>query len=184
MARSVPAAILTALTQPEVYPFYAVEMIFDSGTVRLWTGYGDRTIDGQTYTGAGTLLSISGLEETNSLSAKQATISLDGISSTLVALALTEPYQQRVCRILWGVTTVSDFVEVFGGYMNTMNIEDSGETSTITLTVESKLVELNRPRPRRYTHESQKSRYPNDTFFSFVADLQDKSVAWGRKTDN
>jgi hypothetical protein len=62
-----------------------------------------------------------------------------------------------------------------------MQIEDSGETSTITLTIESKLVELNRARVRRYTHESHQSRHPNDTFFSFVADLQDKPVVWGRK---
>ena len=182
MSRSIPAAILSAIGQPEVYPFYAVEMLFDSGAVRLWTGYTDRTIDGQTYLGAGTLLSISGIDEINDLSAKSATISLNGISSTIVSLALSEPYQRRQCRILWGVTDVSDFVEIFGGYMNTMAIEDSGETSNITLTVESKLVELNRPRVRRYTHESQKSRYPTDTFFSFVADLQDKDIVWGRKT--
>ena len=44
MSRSIPAAILTALGQPEVYPFYAVEMLFDSGAIRLWTGYTDRGI--------------------------------------------------------------------------------------------------------------------------------------------
>ena len=182
MSRTIPAAIITALGQPAVYPFYAVEMLFDSGAVRLWTGYANRTIDGQTYIGAGTLLSISGLEEVNDLSAKSATIALDGISSSVVSLSLAEPYQRRSCRILWGVTDVSDFVEVFAGYMNTMQIEDSGETSNITLTVESKLIELNRPRARRYTHESQQSRYPGDTFFSFVADIQDKDIPWGRKT--
>jgi hypothetical protein len=182
MARSIPAAILSALTQPEVYPFYAVEMLFDSGAIRLWTGYGDRTIDGQNYIGTGTMLTISGIDEVNDLSAKSATISLNGVTSSIVSLALGEPYQRRLCRVLWGVTDVDDFVEIFGGYMNTMSIEDSGETSNITLTVESKLIELNRPRVRRYTHESQKSRYPTDTFFSYVADLQDKDIVWGRKT--
>jgi hypothetical protein len=212
MARSIPAAILALLLQPEVYPFYAVEMLFDSGAVRLWTGHGDRTIDGQTYLGAGNLLSISGIDEVNDLSAKAATISLNGINSSIVSLSLTEPYQRRPVRILFGVDTpdkngwilssgnwdddniwyddawwkdssvvANYFVEIFGGYMNTMAIEDSGETSNITLTVESRLIELNRPRVRRYTHESQKSRYPTDTFFSFVADLQDKDIVWGRK---
>ena len=46
MTRIVPAAILSGLANPEVEPFYAVEFQFDSGTLRLWTGYGDRTIDG------------------------------------------------------------------------------------------------------------------------------------------
>ena len=182
MSRSIPAAILTALAQPEVAPFYAVEMLFDSGAVRLWTGYDDRTIDGQIYVGTGGLLTISGLDEVNNLSAKQATITMSGLNSSIVALVLAEPYQRRACRILWGVTNVDNFVEVFGGYMNTMAIDDDANSSVVTLVVDSKLVELNRARVRRYTHESQQARYPGDTFFSFVADLQDKQIPWGRKT--
>ena len=194
MARSVPAAILTALTQPEVQPFYAVEMLFDTrsgtdldgnpidyGPVRLWTGYGDRIIDGETYLGAGDLLAVSGLEEVNDLSAKSASITLTGMPGEIVSLAIKEPYQRRSCRILFGVSNVDDFVEVFAGKMNQMPIEDSGDTSTITLTVESKMVELNRARVRRYTHESHQARHPGDTFFSFVADIQDKGIPWGRK---
>ena len=194
MARSVPAAILTALTQPEVQPFYAVEMLFDTrsgtdldgnpidyGPVRLWTGYGNKTIDGETYLGAGDLLAVSGLEEVNDLSAKSASITLTGMPGEIVSLAIKEPYQRRSCRILFGVSNVDDFVEVFAGKMNQMPIEDSGDTSTITLTVESKMVELNRARVRRYTHESHQARHPGDTFFSFVADIQDKGIPWGRK---
>ena len=182
MTRTVPAAILTALGQPNVAPFYAVEFDFDTAPVRFWTGYGDRTIEGNTYLGAGSLIGISGLEEVSDLSAKSATISLSGVPPELVSLALQEPYQNRGCRILFGVTNVSDVVEVFGGFMDVMTIEDSGDTSTISLTVESKLVQLERPKIRRYTHESQQARYPGDTFFSFVADLQDKEVVWGRKS--
>lgn len=182
MARTVPAAILTALGQPNVAPFYAVEFDFDTAPVRFWTGYGDRTIEGNTYLGAGSLIGISGLEEVSDLSAKSATISLTGVPPELVSLALQEPYQNRGCRILFGVTNVDDVVEVFGGFMDVMTIEDSGDTSTISLTVESKLVQLERPKIRRYTHESQQARYPGDTFFSFVADLQDKEVVWGRKS--
>ena len=45
MSRTVPASILTALSQPEVQPFYAVEFMFDTSPIRFWTGYGDRTIE-------------------------------------------------------------------------------------------------------------------------------------------
>lgn len=232
MARTVPASIISALAQPEVYPFYAVEMLFDTAPLRLWTGYGDRTIGSQTlaagfiaagqrykivslgttdftaigassntvgvfftasgagsgtgtvlpaYLGTGNLLTISGLEEAGDLSAKSASVTLSGIDNAIVALALAEPYQRRTCNIYFGVSNANDVVEVFSGYMNIMSIEDSGETSTITLTIESKLVELNRARVRRYTHESHQARHPGDTFFSYVADLQDKAVVWGRK---
>lgn len=181
MSRTVPGSILAALGQPEVHPFYAVEMMFDTAPIRFWTGYGDRTIGLNTYIGAGHLVTIGGLEEVADLSAKSATLTLGGIDTTMVALALAEPYQRRICRIYFGVSNISDVVEVFSGYMNTMQIEDSGESSTITLAVESKLIELERARARRYTHESHQARYPGDDFFSYVADLQDKSVVWGRK---
>ena len=180
MSRTVPSAILTALAQPEVEPFYAVEIDLDSGPLRLWTGYGDRTIDGNTYTGGGALMGISGLEEVADLSAKNITLTLSGMSSTVISLALQEPYQRRKVRVLWGVRGVSDFVEVFSGSLNQMVIEDSADSGTISVTVDSKLVELERASNRRYTSESHKARNPSDTFFDFVAKIQDKQIVFGR----
>lgn len=181
MSRTVPADILAALAQPEVLPFYAIELEFDTAPLYFWTGYGDRVIDGKTYFGTGTLLTISGLEETGDLSAKSVTLGLSGISSDIISLALAEPYQRRRCRILFGVTNLTSIVEVFSGLMNTMTIRDTGETSTIELIVESKLVELERARIRRYTHESQQARYPDDSFFSYVTGLQGRAIVWGRE---
>jgi hypothetical protein len=181
MSRTVPAALLTALSQSEVQPFYAVELFFDSGTVRLWTGYGDRTIEGNTYTGAGSLLTVGEPSEVGDLSAKSMALSLSGIAADLVSLALQEPYQRRKCRILFGAVDVTDVVEIFSGSLNTMQIEDSGESSTIEVMVDSKLVELERASNRRYTRESQRSRYPDDKFFNYVAKLQDSEIVWGRK---
>ena len=194
MSRTVPASLLTALAQPEVQPFYAVELLFDDSddtrydeggysgenAIRLWTGFGDKTVNVETYTGSGNLLGISGLEEANDLSAKNITLTLTGIASSIVSLALSEPYQRRLCRVYFG-TDDTTAIEVFSGFMNTMSIEDSGETSTITLTVESKLVRLEKASNRRYTHENHVSRHAGDTFFSYVADLQDRDVVWGRE---
>jgi hypothetical protein len=221
MSRTVPAALLTALAQKEVQPFYGVEMLFDGGAVRLWTGYGNRTINGETYTGAGSLLNIEGLAEVADLSAKAITISLSGVPAELVSLSLQEPYQRRRCKVFFGAVEVfkvedygliSDaatetddwdsiastpiffedygflifgeglFVEVFSGQINTMPIEDSGETSVITATVDSKLVETEKASNLRYTSEGQKSRYSGDTFFDYVSAIQDAEIVWGRKS--
>lgn len=176
MSRTVPAAILTALAQPEVEPFYAVEVDLDSGPLRLWTGYGDRTIEGNVYTGGGNLMAISGLEEVADLSAKEITLTLSGISSSVVSLALTEPYQRRRVRVLWGVRGETSVVEVFSGNLNQMVIEDGPDFGTITVTVDSRLVELERSSKRRYTSESHKTRYATDTFFDFVSSIQDKQI--------
>lgn len=181
MSRTVPASILSALQQGTVEPYYAVEAQFTGGTVRLWTGYGDRTIESNTYIGAGSLINISGLEEVADLSSRSITVTLSGLDQTVLALALAEPYQRRTLRVLFGVVGASEVVEIFSGQMNTMTIEDSNETGTVSILVDSKLVELERASNRRYTSESQKARYPNDTFFNYVSGLQDRQIVWGRE---
>jgi hypothetical protein len=179
MSRIIPAAILNALSQPEVQPFFALELSFDSGTVRLWSGYGNRIIDGQSYLGAGQMLNIDAADETTDLAAKSMNISLNGISSDIISIALNEPYQRRPARVLFGVTDVDEFMLLFSGSMNQMTIEDSGETSTINLSLDSRLIELERSKTKRYTEESHQADHPNDTFFSFVTDLADKTIKWG-----
>jgi hypothetical protein len=71
--------------------------------------------------------------------------------------------------------------DLFVGYMDQMNISEEAETCTIALAVESKLIDLERPRVQRYTSASQKARYAGDLAFDFIPDLQDKPLSWGRK---
>ena len=42
------------------------------------------------------------MEETAEIAAKGATITLSGIPSNLISLAITEPYQGRLCKIMFG----------------------------------------------------------------------------------
>lgn len=158
-----------------------VNPIFDIGPLYLWTGIGDRTIGSNTYLGTGQMLTLGGMEEVSDLSAKSMSLTLEGVDSSIVSIALQEPYQRRQAKVYMGEKSSSSVVQIFSGQMDQMSIEDSGETSVINLVIESKLVELERARNWRYTHESHKSRYSDDTFFTYVQDIQDKSIAWGRK---
>ena len=184
MSRAIDVSLLNALTSSNVQPFFAVELFFDNSPLRIWTGFTDRTINvqgtDQVFTGSGNLLSIDGLDEVKDLSAKSVTLGISGISSEVIELALTNSYQRRPCRIYLGEMTENAVVEIFTGKMDTMKLEDTGETSNISLTVESNLVELERASNWRYTNENHQSRYDGDTFFSYVQSIQDQSVAWGR----
>jgi hypothetical protein len=182
MSRTLPAGMSTALAGGSVTLFYAVEMLFDSGAIRLWTGYGDKTINSQTYTGAGTLLNIDGIAEVADLNASGITVTLSGISSGVISLALQENYQGRVARVYFGVEGVNGVVEVFSGFMDVMTIQHSGDKLNVTLSIESKLVTLQRPNIRRYTSANHKLRNAGDTFFDYVTELQDKEIVWGRKS--
>ena len=186
MTRTIPADLLAALSTSEMEVYYAVDMAFDTGHFRIWTGYGNRQIineagdDNDTYIPANDLMSIGGLSEVSDLSATGTEITLNGISSYLVGVAFQQPYQNRQCRILLGEKSVSSVVEVFSGFMDTMAIKDNGTTANISLALESKLISLQRAKIRRYTSENQKSRFPDDTFFNFVVGIQEEKIAWGK----
>lgn len=152
-----------------------------SGSSRLITSAGNifRSSDTFSYTGAGSLLSVDVPSEVSDLSAQGATLTLSGAVSSIVSLALSEPYVARRGRILLG--TDSGTVEVFGGLIDRIDPTDSGEDATITVRLESLNVLLQRPNLRRYTASSQKTRVPWDTFFDYATTLPDAQVPWGRR---
>lgn len=186
MARTIASSILSKIGDAAVYPFYAIELEFDNNPVYSWTGVGSITIDGNEYTGVANMLQISDVHETQDISAKGMTLTLSGIPSALLALALTEPYQGRICKVYLGFMTSwespdasPDVMEVFSGYMDQMTIEEGAETSTIAVSVESRLIDLERPRTRRYTSENQKIRHAGDRAFDFIESMQDQRLVWG-----
>ena len=188
MSRNLTTAVQNQLAASELQPFFAIKLAFDGGDVKLWTGYGDITVASETYTGGGELLSISPIEETVEIAAKGVNFALNGIDSSLVSVALTENYQGRSAKVYLGVISsgavVSDPYLVFDGRMDVMTIEDAGDTASISLSAESRLIDLERSRVRRYTNSDQQNQFPGDTCLRFVADLQDKEIAWGSGKDD
>lgn len=183
MSRNLTSAVQTQLAASELEPFFAIKLNFDSGALRLWTGYGEITVASETYTGGGQFLGISPVEETVEVAARGVTMSLNGIDASLISYALTENYQTRSAKVYLGVISsgavVADPYLIFDGRMDVMTIDDNGETANIAMTAESRLIDLERPKLRRYTSDDQKLQHPNDTGFDFVASLQEKEIAWG-----
>jgi hypothetical protein len=210
MSRDLSTNTLENIEGDVVYPFFAVELNFDSETLRMWTGQGTLVLeDGTQWIGTGQLLGISAIEETAEMAVRGATLTLSGVPSEILSLALSEPYQGRVCNIYFGTfsngsllqedgpyillqdggriqleQSAKGFNQLFSGYMDQMNIQDGADTATIELKVENKLVDLERARVARFTSGYQKSVYPNDKGLDFVESLQDREIFWGRNAVN
>ncbi len=168
--------------------FFAVKAEFDTDDILVWTGNGDLTVDSETYTGAGQLLNISGIEEDLELKSSGISISLTGMDSTILNLALTENYQNRPITVflgflMGGSNESAGEMTVFKGRMTSLTITDTPQGATITVNCENRLVDLNRPSNLRYTTESQQFISSGDTGFNRVQNLQDKQIAWGQKQD-
>ena len=187
MSRSLTTGMQSAVIADLVRPITLVQCAFDSGNLNHWSGIGDLTVDSVDYVGAGSLLSIGEIAETSELSANGITVTLSGVTSPLLSKARDEDYQGRELKVLLGAMdaangVISDPVVVFSGFMDTMVINDGGETATIQVTVENRLIEFERTRVRRYTAEDQKIDYPTDKGLEFVAEMAEKEIIWGRNT--
>jgi hypothetical protein len=184
MTRGLGTDFDNALSADELQPFFAVEMNFSSGILRLWGGYGDLTIDGNTYTGSADFLQISTIDETSEIRATGISVGLSGIPTSLIAIALTEDYQGRDITLYFGTLDSAGAINdtpyvVFKGRMDLMTMQEYADYFNITITGESRLIDLEIPRAYRYTSEDQKIDYPADKGLEFIADLQNKEIVWG-----
>jgi len=191
MSRTLTSGMLGVTTADVVRPAYFVRMVFDSGespnVLNLWSGVGDLAYGGNTYTGVGDLLSISEVTETSDISATGINVAISGIKSSFVVIAKDYEYQGRTLSVSLGAfdangALIADPLIVFSGFMDTMTIAESGSTSTITISVENKLIAFERSRVRRYTAEDQKIDHPTDKGFEFVTAIVEKEIIWGRST--
>jgi hypothetical protein len=185
MSRTLSTAMQAVATAELVRPIYLVDLEFASGSIYLWSGLGDLSFNSNTYIGVGDLLSIGAVQESTELTATGAQITLGGIKQSLLTLARDEPYQGRPLTIRLGAfdengDLIASPVILFSGFMDVMTINDSGETSTITVSAENKLIVFQKTAVRRYTAEDQKIEHPTDKGFEFVAKIQEKEVVWGR----
>ncbi len=184
-SRTISASLSTALLADRVYPLLLVEALFDSGALRLWNGDGALTALGETWTGTGLMLGISPIEETAEIRATGVNISLSGIPSAIISIALAEDYQGRVARVYVGAfdastgAVITDPILAFQGNIDTMPIEEGGATATILVNVESRLIRLEKASLRRYTAQDQKVEFPLDTGLDHVAAIQEVKLVWG-----
>ena len=139
---------------------------------------------GRTWAGAGTLLNVGAIEETTDVVATGTTVTLSGIPTDLVSACINDARQGLPGQIYLGFLTaagavIADPVLAFAGRLDVPTIMDGAERCEIQITYESRLIDLNRAREWRYTHESQQQISPGDRGFEYVAGLQEREIRWG-----
>lgn len=183
MSRNLPSAVATAIAGTVVRLAFFAEFQFASGTLRMWSGNGDKNWNSQTWTGGGDHVGISPIDESTDGASGMA-FSLSGVPNTLRALALADNYRGRFCKAWLAILDASDNVvdayQFYAGRMDVMTIEAaSATTSRITLQSENRLIDLFRARTSRYTNAEQERLSPGDTSLSRVAKIAERPLPWG-----
>lgn len=184
MAREISAAVIAeSLKDQGAKPFLLVKLSFDGGVFLAWSGRGNIVFNSETYTGIGDLGRVAEIEEGIQQRAFGISLELSGIPLATIALALQEELQGRLAQIWIGFLD-SNYAMIatpsllFEGRLNTMDIE-LGKEAKIAVTAESKLIDWNRPRVRRYTDADQQEAFPGDLGFQYVSTTTDKEIVWG-----
>lgn len=183
MTRAIDGNAVAAVTASHVPYLYFVQLDFSQPLRVCSAGY-NVDWNGYTWLGIGMLGGIEPIQEQASLEAIGVNLTLAGVPADLIAITLGEQYQGKPCQI-WFAPLRDDLqlavqpMRIFAGRMDTMGTE-VGDTATITLSAESRMVSWDKARVRRFNNEDQQSRYPGDRGFEFVAQMVEKQLVWGR----
>jgi hypothetical protein len=172
-----------AVSAPILYPAYLVDLQFADNTYHAWLGIGSIVANGNTYLGVGTFGSISTIGEGTGVEAKGVTLKLSGIDPTMLAEAQSEiTLASRATVYLAFLTSTGTLVDtplcLFTGIMDGPEFDIDTNTSSISIDVESKMIDLNRSRGGRLTAQDQRARYPNDSCLDWVSKNQDSNLIW------
>lgn len=186
MSRTITVAAENASLADVVRPLLLIDLDFSSGHIRLNSTPYALTYASNAYQGAAKLGEITPVEETADIQATAIAMKLYAVPRDVVSLALAEQYQGRSATMMLGLmddnwSLVANPVTVFAGRMDVMSIS-LGETASVSMTVESRFADWERPRIRRYTSEDQAAfEDAADSFFDYAPTMVEKTVKWGKQ---
>lgn len=185
--RAMSSDMRAALTSTLVRPALFAAITFANETVYLWNGRGTLTWNGHDWQGVGTLGGVSAIEEGSTLQARGITLTMSGIDTELFADILQQMSLGKPVALYLGFfdggsppALIVDPIPIWVGRTDQPTIDVTGNAIPLSLSCENKLIEMNTPVDRRYTHDDQQIDNPGDLGFQFVSSIQDMTTYWGQ----
>jgi hypothetical protein len=160
-----------------------IEMIFDSGTLRITTAPWDVIVGANTYVKSNRPGYIRPLAESAG-SVEGLEFGLSGLNTGFVDIAAGEPAKGRVVK-LYKLYLDADSNQAIGspvlywvGRIRSMPIVESNSEASITVQVEHYDAQLSRPAPVRLNNADQQRLYPGDLGCEMAEELAEKKIVW------
>lgn len=183
MSRGLTNAQKTAATGRHRQVAILIEMLFDSGALRLTNAPWDVVVGADTYYRINRPSYIRALSESVG-SMEGLEFGLSGINTGIVDIAGLEPAKGREVN-LYKVYLGADSNQAIGspvlywvGRIRSMPIVETNSEASITVQVEHYDAQLSRPAPLRYNNADQQRLYPGDLGCEFAEELAEKKIVW------
>lgn len=173
----------TEAGKEQVCLIIAASFAFSSGTIYVWSGFGDFTYNGNAYLGIGTLGKITPTTEQVTMVAERKTYQLTGVDPALVLESdFDSAYGRSVTENIGFMTAAGVLVaplEVnWEGRMDSCRRVD-GSAPVIEINAEHRLALLDRPDGWRFTHEHQQQFFAGDDGLKQVPTIETTELLWG-----
>lgn len=165
-----------------------VELLFDSGALRLVDASWPLVADGNTYLAGAGALSVKPHEESAD-GPTGADMALAGLDAGIKALVFAEPYQGRLVRLMTQAfdendvavgTPMVDYI----GRIRALTVVENPQDKSVTVNCETEHfdAEFEEPSELRNTDAEQRRRYPTDLGCEHLASLVDRVITRKPKT--
>lgn len=188
--RDLPAELAADIAAAELLPFLALRIEFPD-PVYAFTGKGAMefaTVDGimQQWIGIHGVASIDAATESTDGSATglQATLFRvpsefrDDIADQAVRGCLYELY---LGSFAVDYQTVRAVKRIWKGTLQSYDIDDAGDSITVTAGGESRAIDQKRPSIKRFSDEYHRRKYPGDRFFEYAPKLTEVPLLWAKQ---
>lgn len=189
MSKTLTSANSNVLDDNVIVPVHFLKIEYTSGTLYLNTSDRNITFDGNSYIGGSGIANISSIEESQELQASGIRLTLSGVSNSNVSIALTENFKNVDATLYLGFLNINNYTLhddpfiIFKGKVDTQDLQISGETATIVVEIENRLIDWERQRISRYTNNDQLQKFSGDVGLEFVQQLVEKELFWGVEND-
>lgn len=184
--RTLSPATLAVLGAPVLGIALLVYMEFPGLPVALCSANADIEFGGVVYRGAAGLGTISPIDDSPG-EIKGIQLEMSGVPAEFLSLALDDanivqgtPLTIRMA-ILNAAGLVLDAPIDWLGRLDTMSIQEDGETCAIGVTAESVAVDLLRGNALTTSNADQRSLYPSDRAFEYVVSQANIPIVWPTK---
>lgn len=184
--RTLSADTLAALSSPVLGIARLVYMQFPGLPVALCSMNSDVDFGGVLYRGAAGLGTVSLIDDSPG-EIKGIQLEMSGVPAEYLSLALDDadivqgtPLTIRLA-IMNAAGLVLDAPIDWLGRLDTMSIQEDGETCAIAVTAESVAVDLLRGNALTTSNADQRSLYPTDRAFEYVVSQANTPIVWPTK---
>jgi hypothetical protein len=179
------AGISSAYVRPAIF----AEIHFLAGPVYVWTGVGSIGWGGKTWQGVGQFGNLSTVEEGTNVQARGIELSLSGVDPTLLSEVLNDYKQGLPAIIYFGIfnpdgSLIPNPIISWAGRTDQPTISVDGNSATISIACENRLLDMNISVENRYNDATQKLYYPSDRGFEYTNSVQELTIYWGRHPDS